>query len=160
MARSLNKATLIGNVGADPEVRTTGSGTRVAQFSVATSRSWAEADGTPHQRTEWHRVVAWGPKAEVVEQYLRKGERVYVEGEIHYRSYEDGEGITRYVTEINARDLLLLGGRTEDRTAETPAGEAASPKRGTAPRKPAAPTRGGTRKRIVGAAAGEDDLPF
>src|SRR5215216_2193651 len=118
MSRSLNRATLIGNLGADPEVRTVGTGNRVAQFSLATSRSWKDADGAPHERTDWHRVVVWGSRVEVVEQYLKKGERVYVEGEIQYRSYEDGEGVTRHVTEINAREILLLGGRDQAAAVE------------------------------------------
>src|SRR5215218_5494894 len=87
MSRSLNRATLIGNLGADPEVRTIGTGNRVANFSLATSRAWKDADGTPHERTDWHRIVVWGARVDVVEQYLKKGERVYVEGEIQYRSY-------------------------------------------------------------------------
>ena len=152
MARSLNKATLIGNLGADPEVRTTGSGSRVAQLSLATSRSWKDADGTPHDRTEWHRVVVWGSRVDVVEQYLTKGDRVYVEGEIQYRSYEDSEGVMRYVTEINARDLILLGGRDEAAVAREP-----EPATQEKPRKqrraPAAP-------KVATAAYDGDDLPF
>lgn len=158
MARSLNRATLIGNLGADPEIRATGSGSRVAQFSLATSRSWKDAEGAPHERTEWHRVVVWGPRVEVVEQYLKKGDRVYVDGEIQYRSYEDSEGTTKYVTEINVRDLLLLGGREESTARgaepEAPAPAARSEKPGRKGRAaaPAMAARGG--------AFGEDDLPF
>jgi single-strand DNA-binding protein len=111
MSRSLNKALLIGNLGADPEVRTTAGGTRVAGFSLATSRSWTDAQGQPQERTEWHRIVAWDKLAEIAEQFLHKGDRVYVEGEIQYRSYEDKEGVTRYVTENRVRELVMLGGR-------------------------------------------------
>ena len=146
MARSLNKAILIGNLGADPEVRTTAGGHRVAQLSLATSRSWTSAQGEAQERTEWHRVVVWGKLVDVVEQYLRKGERIYVEGEIQYRSYEDSEGITRHVSEINARELFMLGGRAEG-------GEESAPEPARRGRKPA------------GAGAGRapletDDLPF
>ena len=111
MSRSLNKAILIGNLGADPEIRTTGSGTRVAQFSVATSRSWTNQGGEQQEKTEWHRVVAWARLADVVERFLKKGDRVYIEGEIQYRSYEDKDGVTKYSTEINAREMIMLGGR-------------------------------------------------
>ncbi|MGH7458852.1 MAG: single-stranded DNA-binding protein [Longimicrobiaceae bacterium] len=111
MSRSLNKALIIGNLGADPEIRTTGSGTRVAQLSIATSRSWSNKEGDEQEKTEWHRVVAWAKLAEVVERYLKKGDRVYIEGEIQYRSYEDKDGVTKYSTEINAREMIMLGGK-------------------------------------------------
>jgi single-strand DNA-binding protein len=111
VSRSLNKATLIGNLGSDPDIRTTGSGTKVAEFSVATSRRWNDRNGQQQEKTEWHRIVAWAALADIAEQYLKKGDRVYVEGEIQYRSYEDKDGNTRYITEINARDLIMLGGR-------------------------------------------------
>lgn len=111
MARSLNKAIIIGNLGSDPEIRTTGNGTRVAQFSVATSRSWTNQSGEQQEKTEWHRIVAWSKLADIVERYLKKGNQVYIEGEIQYRSYEDKDGVTKYTTEINARDMLMLGGR-------------------------------------------------
>lgn len=118
MARSLNKATLIGNLGADPEVRTVASGTKVAEFSVATSRQWSDRNGQQQEKTEWHRVVAWGYSpdkdglAGVAERFLKKGDRVYVEGSIEYRSYEakDGSG-TRYITEIRASEMIMLSGR-------------------------------------------------
>ncbi|HET8656060.1 MAG TPA: single-stranded DNA-binding protein [Longimicrobiaceae bacterium] len=159
MARSLNKAMLIGNLGADPEVRTTSNGNRVAQFSLATGRSWTDAEGTSHERTEWHRVVAWGRLVDVVEAYAKKGERVYVEGEIQYRSYEDAEGVTRYVTEINARELVLLGGRGEE-AAEAPRESApTAPRARRATRAPStekARRSGGKRA----ATTAEDDLPF
>lgn len=111
MARSLNKAILIGNLGSDPEIRTTGSGSRVAQFSIATSRQWTNQSGEQQEKTEWHRIVAWAKLADVVERFLKKGERVYIEGEIQYRSYEDKDGVTKYSTEINAREMIMLGAR-------------------------------------------------
>jgi single-strand DNA-binding protein len=104
---------LIGNLGADPEVRSTTGGGRVATFSLATSRSWTGANGERQDKTEWHRCVAWNSKAsglaDVVERYAKKGERVYVEGRIEYRQWQDKEGQTKYTTEINVRELLLLG---------------------------------------------------
>lgn len=111
MSRSLNKAILIGNLGSDPDVRTTGGGAKVAEFSVATSRRWNDRSGQQQEKTEWHRIVAWSALADVAERYLKKGDRVYVEGEIQYRSYEDKDGNTRYITEINAREMIMLGGR-------------------------------------------------
>ena len=109
MARSLNKALLIGNLGSDPEIRTTTDGTKVAGLSVATNRNWTDRDGQAQERTEWHRVVAWANLAEIAEQFLSRGDRVYIEGEIQYRSYEDRDGATRYLTEIRARELVMLG---------------------------------------------------
>jgi single-strand DNA-binding protein len=109
VSRSLNKAIIIGNLGSDPEIRTTGGGTRVANFSVATSRSWTGRDGQQQEKTEWHRIVAWDKLADIAERYLKKGERVYVEGEIEYRSYEDKDGVTKYSTEIRVREMIMLG---------------------------------------------------
>lgn len=115
MSRSLNKVMLIGNLGADPEVRTTTGGGRVATFSLATSRSWNSQGGERQEKTEWHRCVVWNSKvstlADIVERYLKKGDKVYVEGRIEYRQWQDKEGQTRYTTEINVRELLMLSGR-------------------------------------------------
>jgi single-strand DNA-binding protein len=103
---------LIGNLGADPEVRSTSNGSRVASFSLATSRQWTSASGERQEKTEWHRVVCWNNKgaqlADVAEKFMKKGDRVYVEGRIEYRTWEDREKQTRYVTEIIAREVLLL----------------------------------------------------
>jgi single-strand DNA-binding protein len=111
MSRSLNKAMIIGNLGSDPEVRSTSSGTPVATLSVATSRRWTGRDGQDQERTEWHRIVCWDRLAEIVEQYLSKGDRIYVEGRIEYRQWEGQDGQTRYTTEIRAREMIMLGGR-------------------------------------------------
>jgi single-strand DNA-binding protein len=115
VSRSLNKLMLIGNLGADPEVRSTANGTRVATLSVATSRSWNNQSGERQEKTEWHRVVLWNSKsrqlADVAEKYLKKGDRVYVEGRIEYRTWEDREGKTRYTTEVNAREMIMLSPR-------------------------------------------------
>jgi single-strand DNA-binding protein len=115
VSRSLNKVMLIGNLGADPEVRSTSNGSRVATLSLATSRQWTTQSGEKQEKTEWHRCVVWNAKgsglADVVEKYLKKGERVYVEGRIEYRTWQDKEGQKRYTTEINVRDLVMLSGR-------------------------------------------------
>src|SRR4051812_12680460 len=119
MSRSLNKVTLIGNLGNDPEVRSTTGGNRVATFSLATSRSWNDAAGTKQEKTEWHRCVVWNTKssqlADIVEKYVKKGDKLYVEGRIEYRQWQDKENQTRYSTEINVRELIMLGGGTGGR---------------------------------------------
>src|SRR5256886_16397394 len=105
---------LIGNLGSDPEVRSTTGGNRVATFSRATSRQWNSPNGEKQEKTEWHRCVVWNPKgtglADVVEKYCKKGDKIYVEGRIEYRQWQDKENQTRYSTEINVRELLMLGG--------------------------------------------------
>jgi single-strand DNA-binding protein len=116
VSRSLNKVTLIGNLGSDPEIRTTPNGSKVATFSLATSRQWNSPGGEKQEKTEWHRCVVWnsGGKgtglADVVEKYCKKGDRIYVEGRIEYRQWQDKENQTRYTTEINVRELMMLGG--------------------------------------------------
>lgn len=114
MSRSLNKVMLIGNLGSDPEVRTVTGGNKVATFSLATSRSWNSQSGEKQEKTEWHRCVAWNVKgtglADVVEKYCKKGDRIFVEGRIEYRQWQDKENQTRYSTEINVREMLMLGG--------------------------------------------------
>ena len=111
MAGYLNKAMVIGNLGRDPEMRYTQGGQAVTNFSVATSRRWTGQDGEPREDTEWHRIVAWGKLAEICNEYLSKGSSVYIEGRIQTRQYEDREGVTRYTTEIVAREMQMLGSR-------------------------------------------------
>ncbi|HEY0026029.1 MAG TPA: single-stranded DNA-binding protein [Longimicrobium sp.] len=122
MARSLNKAILIGNLGQDPEIRTIPSGARVAQFSVATTRRWNGRDGQQQEKTEWHRIVVWEKLVDIVEKWVKKGDRIYVEGEIEYRQYEDKDGVTKYMTEIRAREIILLGGGREGGDRESGGG--------------------------------------
>lgn len=114
MSRSLNKVSLIGNLGNDPEVRTTNTGSKVATFSLATSRAWNSASGEKQEKTEWHRCVTWNAKgtglADVVEKYCKKGDKLYVEGRIEYRQWQDKDNQTRYTTEINVRELIMLSG--------------------------------------------------
>lgn len=105
---SLNKAQLIGRLGQDPEVRYTQSNTAVATLSIATSERFRDNNGEQQERTEWHRVVAWGRLAEICQQYLTKGSLVYVEGPIQTRSWEDKQGQKRYTTEIKALQMTML----------------------------------------------------
>ncbi len=130
MSRSLNKVQLIGNLGADPEVRSTSNGSRVATLSLATSRQWKNQAGEKQEKTEWHRVVLWNNKgstlADIAERYCKKGDKVYVEGSIEYRSWQDREGQTRYTTEITARELILLSGRSDSAESFSPAGKVAA----------------------------------
>lgn len=104
----LNKAMIIGNLGADPEVRYTSSNTAVATMNVATSERYRDNNGEMQERTEWHRVVAWGKLAEVCQSYLKKGSKAYFEGPIQTRQWEDKDGQKRYTTEIKALNMLLL----------------------------------------------------
>lgn len=110
MSRSLNKVTLIGNLGADPEIRMTPSGTKIAKISIATSRSFPDRSGQTQEKTEWHRITFFGKLADVVEQYVTKGDRLYVEGRIEYSQTDDGQGNVRYFTDIVAQEMLMLGG--------------------------------------------------
>lgn len=163
MSRSLNRVTLIGNVGQDPEIRTISGGSRVANFSLATSRQWTGQDGNKQEKTEWHKIIAWdnarGAKlANIIEQYVKKGDKLYVEGRIEYRQWQDKENQTRYTTEINANEIILLGGR-----GGRADGDGGMPARAAAPAKA---------KAAVGDAGGDgeefseaeddsdDDLPF
>lgn len=111
MARGINKVILIGNLGQDPELRYTGNGTAVCNMRLATNESYKDQDGNLVDKTEWHSVVAWSRLAEICGEYLKKGSQVYFEGSLQTRSYEDKEGITKYVTEIKAREMMILGGR-------------------------------------------------
>ena len=113
-SRGLNKVQIIGNLGRDPEMRFTQDGTPVTNFSVAVSESWKGRDGEQRERTEWFRIVAWRRLAEITNEYLRQGSRVYVEGRLETREWQDREGNDRTTTELIARDLLMLGGRDNE----------------------------------------------
>lgn len=106
---SLNKVMLIGNLGKDAEVRVTPGGQSVADFSIATTARWTSRDGEKKEQTEWHRIVLWGKMADSLQPYLTKGKQVYVEGELRTEKWEK-DGVTRYTTKINARQIVLLGG--------------------------------------------------
>ncbi|HEY3626559.1 MAG TPA: single-stranded DNA-binding protein [Terracidiphilus sp.] len=114
MAKSVNKVILLGNVGKDPEIRSTGGGTMVANFTLATSDRQKDAQGNWQDRTEWHNLVAFQRTAEIVRDYVKKGTKLYIEGKIQTRSWDDKEsGQKRYRTEIIVNDLSLLSGREE-----------------------------------------------
>ncbi|MEJ2607270.1 MAG: single-stranded DNA-binding protein [Anaerolineales bacterium] len=113
MSRGLNKVMIIGHFGRDPEMRYTPSGRPVTTFSVATTRSWTSADGERHEETEWFNVVAWGSLAEICNQYLHKGQQVYVEGRLQTRRWEDNEGNKHFTTELVAKEMIMLGDRRE-----------------------------------------------
>jgi len=110
---SLNKAMIIGNLGADPEVRYTQSNTALATFNIATTEKYKDSNGDMKENTEWHRIVCWGRLAELAQQYLRKGSPVYIEGSIQTRQWEDKDGQKRYTTEIKAQAMQLLGSRQD-----------------------------------------------
>ena len=174
MSRSLNKVMLIGNLGADPEVRSTSNGARVATLSLATSRQWTTQTGEKQEKTEWHRCVVWNARGsglvDVVEKYLKKGDRVYVEGRIEYRTWQDKEGQKRYTTEVNVRDLVMLSGRGDAGAG----GGAEQGKRASAPTGKGTPATAEADKAAGGAQGKEesfedfpealdeedDDLPF
>jgi single-strand DNA-binding protein len=169
VSRSVNKVMLIGNLGADPEIRTIPKGSRVAQFSLATSRSWNTDGGQKQEKTEWHRCVVWNARregtglVEVIEKYVKKGDRVYVEGSIEYRSYEDKkDGTTKYVTEIKVRDLMMLTGRGEGgegggRRAAAPAAAASGREAGAPKGKEGSDSFGDFPEALD---EEDDDLPF
>ena len=162
MARSVNKVTLLGNVGKDPEIRSTAGGTMVANFTLATSDRQKDAQGNWQDRTEWHNLVAFQRTAEIVRDYVKKGTQVFVEGKIQTRSWDDKEsGQKRYRTEIIVNELVLLSAREEgsggqggySRTSSS-AGSAASFDQ----RPPAA--AGGHDEFAQSAEISDDDIPF
>jgi single-strand DNA-binding protein len=122
MPKSVNKVILVGNVGKDPEVKYTPTGTPVAKFSLATNEKYKDRSDEWQERTEWHNILAWQRLAEIVGEYVKKGAKLYIEGKLQTSSWEDREsGTKKYRTEIVARDLVLLGsqqndGDTEDRS--------------------------------------------
>lgn len=109
---SVNRVTLLGRLGNNPETRTTNTGMTVANFNLATSENWNDKNGQKQERTEWHRVVVWGKLGELCGQYLSKGRQCYVEGRLQTRSWDDKDGNKRYTTEIVATQVQFLGGAT------------------------------------------------
>lgn len=111
MARGINKVIIVGNLGADPEIRHTGGGTTVTNIRVATSETWTDKQsGEKQERTEWHRIVLFGRLAEIAGEYLKKGRQVYIEGSLRTDKYTDKDGIERYTTDIVANEMQMLGG--------------------------------------------------
>ncbi|MHB8066694.1 MAG: single-stranded DNA-binding protein [Desulfobaccales bacterium] len=132
----VNKVILVGNLGADPEMRYTASGTAVCKFRIATSEKYKDRQGNMQERTDWHRVTVWGKLAEICGQYLAKGKQVYIEGRLEYGSYEK-DGVKHYTTDIIANTMQMLGGPGGNRAQE--------------PEPPFGPPEGGVP---------EDDIPF
>jgi single-strand DNA-binding protein len=145
---SVNKVILIGNLGRDPEMRYTQGGQAVTNFTIATTENWTDkTSGQKQEKTEWHRIVAWGKTGELCAQYLAKGRSVYIEGRLQTREWEDKEGIKRYTTEVTANNVQFLGGpRSEGSGAGAGSG---SPSGGGA-----APSGGG------GMPPPDDGIPF
>ena len=146
----VNKVILIGNLGSDPEVKYTPSGVPVANVNLATNESWTDRNGERQERTEWHRLVIWRKLAEIVGQYLRKGSKIYIEGRLETRSWDDQSGQKRYTTEVVVNDLQMLDGRGDAAAGQQGGGFESKPPAGDPPR--GEPTGGG--------ATDDDDLPF
>ncbi len=141
---SVNKVIILGNLGADPELKYTTSGAAVTTLSVATSESWKDDSGNRQERTEWHRVVLWRRQAEVAGEYLKKGSKVYFEGRLQTRSWDDKDGNKRYTTEIVGDVMTMLDSRSE----------------GGGGRAPSPPPASDAEAPAGGEAATDDDLPF
>jgi single-strand DNA-binding protein len=155
----VNKAILLGNLGQDPEIRYTASGTAVANISIATSERWTgKESGEQQERTEWHRVVFFGRLAEVVGEYLKKGSQIYVEGQIRTEKWQDRDGQDRYTTKIYAREMQMLGGGSKRHEQEN----AEAGRRSSSPGTPG-PTSGKPDPHRHETPQGEfidDDIPF
>ena len=117
--RSLNKVQLLGNIGRDPEIRYTASGKAVTTFTLATSQRWRDQDGNDQERTEWHRVVAWGRLGEICGEYLSKGKQVFIEGRMQSRDWEDRDGNKRTTVEVIANDMIMLGGGSYSKSPDS-----------------------------------------
>jgi single-strand DNA-binding protein len=117
MSKSVNKVSLLGRLGRDPDLRFTGAGTPFCRLRIATNDGFKNKDGEWTERTEWHTLVAWGKLAEVCNQYLKKGDQAYFEGTLQTRSFEDSNGQNRYVTEVKLREMILLGSSGGDSVA-------------------------------------------
>ena len=158
----VNKVILIGNLGNDPEVRTLENGTKVATLSIATSESYTDKDGNRQEQTEWHRVVYWRKTAEIVEKYVKKGSKIFVEGRLKTRSWTDKDNITRYTTEIVGDRLQMLDRREGGGNGSFPpppsSSDAPAQPQAQATAQPAATT---TTTPAIGTTDNpEDDLPF
>jgi single-strand DNA-binding protein len=119
---SVNKVILIGNLGADPEKRVTPTGQTVTNFNIATTERWNDKSGQRQERTEWHKIVVWGPQGENCATYLSKGRPVYIEGSLRTRQWDDKDGNKRYTTEVVAQRVQFLGSPSDRRDTATPSG--------------------------------------
>lgn len=152
MARGVNKVILVGNLGQDPELRYTGSGTAVCNIRLATNESYKDASGEWVERTEWHSIVTWGKLAEICNEYLKKGSQAYFEGSLQTRQWEDKDGNTKYTTEIKAKEMMMLSGRG----GEGFGGGGGAGARSNGQQQPATAGAGGG----SGGFQPDDDLPF
>ncbi len=167
MARGVNKVILVGNLGADPEVKYTAGGTAIGTLSVATSESWKDKQtGEQQERTEWHRVKLFGRLAEIAGEYLKKGRQVYIEGSIRTDKYTDKEGVQRYSTDIIGNEMQMLGGGSEGGAGGGGGGggnynrdRAERPERG-APRGPQAAPQRQAAAPARNDSFEDDDIPF
>ncbi|MDX2481189.1 MAG: single-stranded DNA-binding protein [Desulfuromusa sp.] len=123
---SVNKVILVGNLGKDPDLRYTPSGTAVATFSLATTERYKDRDGNRQDKTEWHNIVAWRQLAEICGKYLHKGKQVYIEGKIQNRSYDDRDGNKRYISEVIVDQMQMLGGRDDKQSSGGGAGNSSN----------------------------------
>lgn len=155
MAGGVNKVILLGRLGADPDMRYTPSGQGVCELRLATNESWTDKNGQRQERTEWHRIVIWGKRAEICSKYLSKGREVYIEGRIQTRNYDDKDGNKRYITEIIASDVQFIGGGGRD-------GGAGGAARGGRDDGPPPPSDGDFGGGYGGGGGGgpDDDIPF
>jgi single-strand DNA-binding protein len=120
MAEGLNRVLLFGNLGQDPDLKITGSGTAILKLRLATTESYVDRDKQRQERTEWHSVVLFGRRAEALSKFLTKGSRLFVEGGLHTSSYDDRDGVKRYRTEVVASNIILVGGKGEGQRREQP----------------------------------------
>lgn len=169
---SLNKVLLIGNVGMDPEVRyLDGSGaaqgsSKVASIRLATTEKYKDRNGEVHENTEWHSITAWRQQADLAEKFIKKGSQIYVEGRLRTRSYTDAQGVKKYVTEIEAGNIQLLGRREGSEGGYAPAAPAAPAAASAAPAQPAyqpaapSPAPAAAGQRPIDISTDSDDLPF
>ncbi len=157
MARGVNKVILIGNLGNDPEVRYTPNGNAVANVTLATSASWRDKQtGELQERTEWHRIAFFNRLAEIVGEYLRKGSKVYVEGSLRTRKWQDKNGIDRYTTEIIANEMHMLDSRGGGNHNQNQSSQEAAPQQSESTASSAAPATASTED----SANFDDDIPF
>jgi single-strand DNA-binding protein len=127
---TVNKVILVGRLGADPQLKYTPSGRANVNFNLATNAVWKDQEGNQQEKTDWHRVSAWGKLAEVMGEWLKKGSYVYIEGRLQTRSYEDNNGVKKYITEVVATDLEMLGKKGESEPTEAPPTEEVPPQEG------------------------------
>lgn len=137
---TVNKVILVGRLGADPQLKYTPSGRANVNFNLATNAVWKDQEGNQQEKTDWHRISAWGKLAEIMGEWLKKGSYVYIEGRLQTRSYEDSNGVKKYITEVVATDLEMLGKKGESASPEAPSSEEMPPQEGSQ--------------------EGEEDLPF